>query len=94
MKIITMTKPNGETFQVNDYTSRSKGKLQVNTRAGYVETDEEMMLPMGFQVQKDGSIETPLQRQNRLMQKQASAKPKAQTDDSEMMLPVGIQLED
>ena len=72
-------------------------KLQVNTRAGYVNylnpDDNEMLLPTGYSLQANGQVETPLERQNRLMKKEAKANPK-QAGDNEMLLPAGIQLED
>lgn len=91
MNTIILKKPDGTKFQVND-RRKHKGQLNFHTygATGQIgkESQEELLLPVGFTMQENGEIETATQRTNRLANK---TKVKVTSDD-EMLLPIGVEL--
>ncbi|MFP8489276.1 hypothetical protein ACKGJO_09235 [Gracilimonas sp. Q87] len=93
MKTITLKKPSGETFQVNDRRNQPQANnFQVNGPTGYVDTksDDEMLLPLGYTLQANGKIETQAER---IKRKSTNEKPKPRkqvNEDSEVLYPIGV----
>lgn len=69
-----------------------KRKSDLNFKVNQPPNKSEPLLPAGFKVQDNGSIETPTERSKRLTKKPEQQKRKS-TGSKEMLLPAGIELD-